>query len=93
MSAEKITGWFRIATSNPKYPDTLAFRCDDAGCGCEYYLLGDEKEPTVWCCGKTRKKPKEGWFNKLPVMQAVRQRGLTVLHGRTIDYGAEEPCL
>jgi hypothetical protein len=78
------TGWFILQSSNPKFPDAVAYRC--TACGIEY-LFGDEKEPRAFCCGGWKTKPKESWFSKLPRVQAVPVRGLTVLHAPKIDFG------
>jgi hypothetical protein len=77
------TGWFISVSSNPKFPDAVAYRC--TACGIEY-LFGDETEPRAFCCGEWKPKPHEGWFNKLPRVKTEPVRGLTVLPGNTIEY-------
>jgi hypothetical protein len=72
----QMTGWFRVASSNPKFGLTLCYRC--TACGISY-AFGDEKEPRAFCCGQWKTKPKESWLNKLPRVQAVPVRGALVL--------------
>ena len=81
------TGWFVVVNENSKVRETVAYRC--LACSVEYFFLGDDPE-RVFCCGQWKTKPSEGWFSKLPRVQAQPQRGLTVLPGRVIDFGAEE---
>jgi hypothetical protein len=79
----QMTGWFRVASSNPKFGLTLCYRC--TACGISY-AFADEKEPKAYCCGVWLAKPSEGFFSKLPTVQAEPVRGLTVLPGIVVDY-------
>jgi len=83
MSFSNMTGWFIVASSNPKIPDSVAYRCTD--CGIDY-LFGDDK-PRAYCCGQFKDMPKMGWFRKLPRVKAEPARGALVLPGRVIDFG------
>jgi hypothetical protein len=81
------TGWFRVASSNPKFGLTLCYRCEKCGIS---YAFGDEKEPKAYCCGVWLAKPSEGFFSKLPTVQAEPVRNLTVLHAPNIDFGVDQ---
>jgi len=81
------TGWFVVVNDSSKVRETVAYRC--LSCSVEYFFLGDEKEPRAFCCGQWKTKPEESWLSKLPRVQAQSQRGLTVLPGRMMDFGAD----